>query len=430
MARARSLLIVSVGCNLLLAGWLAARLGGPAGSAASTAAESAPGTPTPRVARAEAVEYVTNRVAAVFPWARLETNDFRAYAANLRAVGCPETTLRHILLPDIEKAYDAREKASAEGAAPFWATSAQAFAQARALQGRRIALEEEKRALLRELTGADAGVKARQAWVSKEDTLPLILGFLPDEKVLAVLEGLNHLEHLKKRIQHETHGLLGDDDDAPIRELARAAHQGFLTRLTPAEAEELSLRFLDGLQASEKLLGDERRYRGLELSGAELRQLAQWSGEGRNWVPELLADYLKDAEESILERLGRERPPGFEARVQSLLGLERYAAYRRSEDPAFQKAVALADRAGLPEAVAIQAHDLRQAILARAREVGADTTLGEDGRRAALARMDEEARATLGALYAKAAVEAPKVVEDLVRDVQRAAAQAVRKGPR
>ncbi|MFM1769442.1 MAG: hypothetical protein RJA22_1971 [Verrucomicrobiota bacterium] len=430
MASARSILILSIGCNLLLAGWLAARVGRASVPAAPAPAESAAATAaTPRVARSHTVEFVTNRVEAAFSWARLETNDFRAYAANLRAVGCPETTLRHILLPDIEKAYDARQQAPAEGTVPFWATAAQASAQARAMQGRRIALEEEKRALLRELTGVEWTKESRQPWVSEEETLPLLLGFLPDEKAMAALEGLEQLEKLKKRIDHETRGLLGDEDEAPIRELARAAHQGFLARLTPQEAEEWSLRLLDGLQGEERLMGSARRYPGLELTGAELRQLVQWSGEGREWVAGLLVDYLKDQDDSV-ERLGKERPPGFEARVQALLGEQRHAAYVRSQDPNFQWAVAIADRAGLPESVAIQAHDLRQAILAQAREVGADTTLGEDGRRAALARMDAEARAALAALYAKGAGEAPKAVEDLARDLQRAAAQAVRKGPR
>ncbi|MSU27655.1 MAG: hypothetical protein EXS27_07030, partial [Pedosphaera sp.] len=46
--------------------------------------------------------------AAPFHWRALESADYTVYAANLRAVGCPERTLRDILLPDIEKLYDER----------------------------------------------------------------------------------------------------------------------------------------------------------------------------------------------------------------------------------------------------------------------------------------------------------------------------------
>jgi len=422
MAAARSILILSVGCNLLLAGWLAARLMRPSAPAASVPAEATPAVASPRVTRTPAVEWVTNQVQAVFPWSRLETNDFRAYAANLRAVGCPEATLRHLLLPDIEKAYDARQR-EMPGAPPFWATAAQAATQARAWQERRMALEEEKRALMRELTGAESTAKARRVWADDENTLPLVLGFLPDEKAVAVLDGLEQLDHLRKRIRHETRGLLGDEDEAAIRELARSAYQGFLARLTPLEAEELSLRLLDGLQ-SEDPLGTRRRHRGLELSGAELRQLVQWSGEGKDWVTELLVAQLSERTGSIVERLREERPPDFEPRARALLGEARHAAYVRAHDPAFRQAVRAADRAGLPESVAIQAHDLRQAVLAQARDVAADTTLGEEGRRLAMARIDEAARQSLVTLYG------PKAADELARDLQRAAAQAVRKGPR
>jgi hypothetical protein len=49
--------------------------------------------------------------AAQFRWSQLEsTNDYRAYIANLRAVGCPETTLRAIVMAETEAAFSLKRQ--------------------------------------------------------------------------------------------------------------------------------------------------------------------------------------------------------------------------------------------------------------------------------------------------------------------------------
>src|SRR5579871_1431151 len=38
-----------------------------------------------------------------FHWAHLESEDYRDYIARLRAIGCPEETIRDIIIADVEK---------------------------------------------------------------------------------------------------------------------------------------------------------------------------------------------------------------------------------------------------------------------------------------------------------------------------------------
>src|SRR5437868_6638046 len=46
----------------------------------------------PALPRSAQVVYRTNQ----FHWSQIESSDYRAYIANLRAIGCPEPTIRDI----------------------------------------------------------------------------------------------------------------------------------------------------------------------------------------------------------------------------------------------------------------------------------------------------------------------------------------------
>src|SRR5438552_3974170 len=43
-----------------------------------------------------------------FNWAQVESTDFKNYIANLRAIHCPEETIRDIIVAEVEKLYAAR----------------------------------------------------------------------------------------------------------------------------------------------------------------------------------------------------------------------------------------------------------------------------------------------------------------------------------
>src|SRR6478752_7194 len=49
----------------------------------------------------ERLVYVTNK----FNWAQVESSDYRVYIANLRAIGCPEATIKDIIMTDVMKLY-------------------------------------------------------------------------------------------------------------------------------------------------------------------------------------------------------------------------------------------------------------------------------------------------------------------------------------
>src|SRR5689334_5146891 len=61
--------------------------------------EEPPATNEPVVIKTVVHEVVTND----FRWAQLESEDYRAYVARLRSIGCPEQTIRDIIIADLDK---------------------------------------------------------------------------------------------------------------------------------------------------------------------------------------------------------------------------------------------------------------------------------------------------------------------------------------
>ena len=128
---ARSILILSLGLNLVLGAWVVAKWRRAPVPPLATAMTEAPGArtlPVWRVQRTNVIEVMTNRVDAPgFHWSRVETNDFEAYVANLRGIGCPDHTVRHLVTGEVEALYAERE-AAADKAGSFWDTASQRHA--------------------------------------------------------------------------------------------------------------------------------------------------------------------------------------------------------------------------------------------------------------------------------------------------------------
>jgi hypothetical protein len=45
-----------------------------------------------------------------FQWRQIESADYRTYIANLRAIGCPEQTIRDIIIADVHQVYEKRRR--------------------------------------------------------------------------------------------------------------------------------------------------------------------------------------------------------------------------------------------------------------------------------------------------------------------------------
>ena len=130
---------------------------------------------------------------SAFDWRRVESADYRSYIQNLRAIGCPDQTVRDIVTADVIQNFAAKRRAAAAAAYgdfKYWEAGEAAANRRAELAQRRRTLDEQMTSTLGLLLGTETPSpevsRAWQAAVSEQQ-----LAFLPAEKraqAVAVLE--------------------------------------------------------------------------------------------------------------------------------------------------------------------------------------------------------------------------------------------------
>jgi hypothetical protein len=97
-------LILSLGVNLVLVAAVVNQLGKPASPAPEPAGIRAEGAAAPVTIKVVSRDQSPpSAPVAGFHWRMLESEDYRQYVANLRAVKCPEQTVQDIVYADLER---------------------------------------------------------------------------------------------------------------------------------------------------------------------------------------------------------------------------------------------------------------------------------------------------------------------------------------
>jgi hypothetical protein len=171
-----------------------------------------------------------------FLWAEVESADYRQYIANLRAVGCPEGTLRDIIAADLNQLFAAKAAQIWKPAepAPYWRKAANdrpAPDQSKELN----ALAKEQSAILQDLLGTRINqqelvdrVYLQFHCTEKE------LAFLPAQKREAALQATAVLD---QEMQEDPEGYWENRSRLFTRKMEVLANV-----LSPAELTEFRLR--------------------------------------------------------------------------------------------------------------------------------------------------------------------------------------------
>jgi len=117
-------------------------------------------------------------------WRRIESSDYPTYIANLRAIGCPEPTIRDIIGADLNNRSQARKTAlylEAKGPFTFWATDDHTHlepARAAELTEKLALCDREQSTAWTQLFGAEPG-DGRGTWTEQQAERERRLAFLP-----------------------------------------------------------------------------------------------------------------------------------------------------------------------------------------------------------------------------------------------------------
>ena len=230
---------ISIFLNLALLGFLifssfkrqdAAPEAGPValpGAAAPDANPPAMAAPKPAMAES-----------APFRWSQLDNRDYRVYVKNLRAIGCPEPSVRAIVTADVAAVYDQRqrrlEQTLAAVEAGSWSNRLNSVNGESAIQAELAQLPAEKTAIIADLLGL---TRTRVATPSAAPpiTLPLAMQTFDWEALKLDAGQIQAMQDLRQRFLAQTGGMPPDPNDA-----AAVAHW----QKAQAESDDMMAGFL------------------------------------------------------------------------------------------------------------------------------------------------------------------------------------------
>jgi len=259
-------------------------------------------------------------------WRTVQSGNFDEFMANLRAMGCPERTIRQIIVAQVEREY-ARRKATLPDAPGFWSAGPARTRATEALQDHERTLEAEKRALLLRLVNFDCLGEnhSRGDDLIDEAISRFILGPLPEgvtEQVLAVMQ---RAEALVRQIEEQANGLVFPEDEARVAQCRVQEINELRQALTASQFDEFTAR------AS-----------GLNLMDHGMEHVEVTAGEMRD-IARLHATVFEMGSQGHFDIFGshdepKEKTAEFEARLLAYLGEVRFTQYKPGKNPAASSA--------------------------------------------------------------------------------------------
>jgi hypothetical protein len=331
----------------------------------------------------ERVVYVTNQ----FNWAQVESSDYRTYIGNLRAIRCPEATIKDIIMTDVMKLYaQKRGDASVNGREfRYWETDEKRKLKQHQIEEREKTLaqiDKELPAVLRELLGINYEKELDKYFVdTNEDDRRL--AFLSDDKRNAAVAVRDQLEAARERIIAASGGHPSAGDLDRLGRLQQDADGRLGQLLTPDEKFQFEVSTSATADALRKNLV------GFNPSEAEFREIYQrQKAIDAAYAYQDLSDPTVRAEKETAEKR-------MEEELRSVFGQYRMADYQAVKNPEYRDVVAFSERFDLPDSVAQSLVAMRSVAEQQREQLLANNALALDQKVQALRAIQVETEKTL-----------------------------------
>jgi hypothetical protein len=325
-------------------------------------------------ASSAASSVITNFVSDEFSWRRIETPDYKLYIANLRAIGCPEETIRDIIVADVNKLFRSKRNALMPGddENKYWKSqNSWDTKEGRERQKKLRALDKEKSALLVELLGVDP-VQERNKELGIVNYWDQRTDFLPDEKQAQFSDIQQKFQEQRQDIYRD--GIFDADDWRKLLQIEKSETAELATFLTPEELIQYQLRYS---HTADQLRSDLDMFEPSEEEFKEIFQLRQARAD------ELISS--NDPDDKETQQTRRKATDEINAQVKTLLGDARYAEYERSQDWSYKELARLTDRLELPKESAVAVYDMKKVAEEQVKRIRGDNSLSREQRAEALA---------------------------------------------
>ncbi|MDB6028047.1 MAG: hypothetical protein JWM68_4270 [Verrucomicrobiales bacterium] len=313
--------------------------------------------------------FVTNVVAAPIHWSQIESADYLVFIKNLRALRCPKTTIRDIIVADVEDNFSQRREATVrEPVSAFW----------------QLLVEEDS---MEKMVG-EKEPQLRQLHSEKEDTLAAILGPLYESKSYFNInnEAVARLGFLSEQKREQVLALREQFEGYFLE-----AHQSRDTNVPP-----LGMRLEPINSSFEKALAKILNSSELEEYELQMAPAAQGLRRRLDWFGPTESEFRKiyaiqkpiEADHTNLlyapNNLSEKDIASIQNTVdeQFILALspERRADFERSQKEDFRRLYAFTQRLDLPRETAVRLHDIEKEIKKKIQQLQADRTLSQEER--------------------------------------------------
>lgn len=388
----RIVLCASLAVNLALIFWVVQRKPTPevvAGWPGSDNSNSkAPGAPVSRARPSSLPTIAAGRAGDAFRWDTLESSDYQTFINNLRRIGCPEETIRDLIVADVNKSFAPRMSAVARRASGnYWMSGQKRRQLTSEVEGELSKLNAERSQVLEQLLGAniDKHPPLEPATLIQEE---VTYGFLNAEKRGPVRDLLRRYQEEEEALQRKSSGLLTTEDRDAWQALQTKRRAELAALLSPSELENYDLRTSSAAQNVRSKLG------GLEVSEDDFREMYRIRKSYEETVAKLGEAAADGSDQRQLLRQQREE------QLRGYLGEQRYAHYQKSQDFEYQDLSSIAARHNLPMETVDQAYAINQAAREQRNQVLNDPAISPERKKEALQAIqqttDQELKNMLG----------------------------------
>jgi LysM repeat protein len=376
--RWRVIALVSLGVNIALgSAWLMLARQEAAVIAAAATSSQQPST------NQTTTNYVARR--QLFYWQQIESADYPTFVSNLRLVGCPEQTIRDIIIADVNTLFARRRSTELVTPEQQWWRSEPDTNIVLAAAEKARDLEEERRSLLTRLLGTnwETGDLVSLPRPSRPAVLldGPVLGVLGPETKQAIQEANVRSQNRMEAYLEAQRRAGKEPDPGEMANLRQQTRDDLAHLLSPPELEEYLLRYS---QDANDLRNEFGELRFFNATPDEFRAVFR-ATDALDQRIDLLAGATDPGSLDARKALEDQR----ENAIKVAIGPERYEDYRMLHDPVYRDAVAMAEDADAPEATqAIYAINL--ATLAEQNRIRGDTNLTAEQRNIELKRVELE----------------------------------------
>ncbi len=341
------------------------------------------------------VIYKTNQ----FHWSQVESSDYRKYIANLRAVGCPESTIRDIIITDIMRLYAVRRGQFYHNGREFkfWETEEKRKLKAKQLEEREkqlATIDKEIPIILRELLGINYEREMNKYFVDTDDDNRK-LSFLSQEKRSSVLALRDEIEGMREKVtDNAPGGKLSAEDIAKLKKIEEYRLSKLGQLLTGPEFDQLELSTSD---TAERLRKELVGFNPTEDEFRELYRLQREHDQKYAFVDSTNDEALREKEEDAQK---------VEEEILARLDANRAQDYARTKNPEYRNLAMFTEVYDLPSSTTQSLFEIEQAVKAEKQALLTAANLSEEtrteGLRAIQAETEKTVRRLLGdQLYGK-----------------------------